>query len=162
MSSDGSVTHWLRLLQAGDHDAARPLWVRYFRLLLARGRAAPRRVADEEDVALSAFDSFCRRAEQGLFPQLNDRDGLWRVLLALTARTAARLARDESRARRGGGKVRAEADLPNTNAEGVEGVLARVMGDEPTPDLAVQVTDRTPIPPSEGDGQRGSRLPKKT
>ncbi len=57
--SEGSVTHWLRLLQAGDHSAARPLWERYFRLLVGRARAslrgAPCRGADEEDVALGAF-----------------------------------------------------------------------------------------------------------
>ena len=35
------------------------------------------RLADEEDVALSAFDSFCRGAEQGRFPRLDDRDDLW-------------------------------------------------------------------------------------
>ena len=34
----------------------------------APGSAAPRGVADEEDVALSAFDSFCRRAARGPVP----------------------------------------------------------------------------------------------
>ena len=67
-----SVTQWIDRLKAGDPDAAQELWERYFRRLvgLARKklRAAPRRAADEEDVALSAFDSFCRGAEQGRFP----------------------------------------------------------------------------------------------
>ena len=35
----------------------------------ATGSAAPRRAADEEDVALAAFDSFYRRAERGKFPE---------------------------------------------------------------------------------------------
>ena len=34
MSSSGSVTHWVRLLQAGDHAAAQPLWERYFQQLV--------------------------------------------------------------------------------------------------------------------------------
>src|SRR5262249_15219134 len=34
------------------------------------------RPADQEDVALSAFDSFYRAAEQGRFPRLHDRDDL--------------------------------------------------------------------------------------
>jgi serine/threonine protein kinase len=41
------------------------------------GGGAPR--AANEDVALIAFDSVCRRAEEGRFPRLDDRDGLWQV-----------------------------------------------------------------------------------
>ena len=69
MHPDASVTQWINRLKAGDPDAAQKLWERYFRRLvgLARKklRSAPRRAADEEDVALSAFDSFCRNAEAG-------------------------------------------------------------------------------------------------
>jgi DNA-directed RNA polymerase specialized sigma24 family protein len=144
MSSEGSVTHWLGRLRAGDRAAVQPLWERYFRLLVARARAAlagaPRRAADEEDVALSAFDSFCRGAEQGRFPRLADRDDLWCLLLTLTARKAAHLARDERRAKRGGGKVHAEADLAD-DGEGDEAGLAGVLGTEPTPDLAATVAE---------------------
>jgi hypothetical protein len=67
MSSEGSVTQWLGQLQAGDPAAVQPLWERYFQRLVGLARlklrGAPRRAADEEDVALSAFDSFCRNAE---------------------------------------------------------------------------------------------------
>jgi hypothetical protein len=54
----------------------------------ARGAPTPRGVADEEDVALSAFNSFCLGAEQGHFAQLFDRDNLWRGLVTITARKA--------------------------------------------------------------------------
>ena len=64
MTSDGSVTHWLHLFKTGDRAAAQPLWERYFRRLVALARSrlqgTPRRIADEEDVALSAFASLCR------------------------------------------------------------------------------------------------------
>jgi DNA-directed RNA polymerase specialized sigma24 family protein len=145
MSSEESVTHWLTLLKAGNRAAAQPLWKRYYHLLVARARAAlgnaPRRAADEEDVALSAFDSFCRGAAQGRFPRLDDRNDLWRLLLMLTARKAAHLVRDEARARRGGGKVQAEADLPRADAAEDVALLAQVIGDEPTPALAAQVAE---------------------
>src|SRR5262249_5902247 len=112
MSSDGSVTRWFDPLQAGDPAAAQQLWERYFRRMvnLARKKlqGLPRRAADEEDVALSAFDSFCRGAEAGRFPQLLDRDSLWRLLVTLTVRKAAHLRRDESRLKRGGGVAPAE------------------------------------------------------
>ena len=69
MSDDGSVTRWFGPLRAGDHEAAQRLWQHFASRLVglarARLRAAPRRAADEEDAVLSAFDSFCRGAEQG-------------------------------------------------------------------------------------------------
>jgi hypothetical protein len=106
MSSEGSVTRWLIPLQAGDPNAVQQLWQLYFHRLVGLARArlagAPRRVADEEDVVLSAFDSFCRNAEQGRFPDLADRDGLWRVLVVLTARKAGHLRRDQTCLKRGG------------------------------------------------------------
>ena len=89
MASTRSVTHWIGQLRAGDPVAAQHLWEGYFRRLvgLARGKlqSLPCRAADEEDVALSAFASFCRGVECGRFPQLADRDDLWRLLVTITA-----------------------------------------------------------------------------
>src|SRR6516162_145511 len=106
MSSPGSVTAWIAQLRAGDAAAAQPLWEGYYRRLvgLARQRllGRPRAAADEEDVALSAFDSFCRGAEQGRFPRLADRDNLWQLLVTITARKALQLIRHERRRKRGG------------------------------------------------------------
>ncbi|HEV3262869.1 MAG TPA: ECF-type sigma factor [Gemmataceae bacterium] len=123
------MTHWLGQLRAGDQAAAQPLWERYFQRLIRLARArlqqAPRRAADEEDVALSAFASFCRGAAQGRFPLLSDRDDLWRLLVVITARKACHLVRDE--ARRAGGE---EADLE------------QVVGQEPTPAFAAQVAEQ--------------------
>jgi DNA-directed RNA polymerase specialized sigma24 family protein len=138
MTAGGSVTCWLGQLQAGNRAAAEELWQRYFRRLvgLARKRleGAPRRVADEEDVALSAFDSFCRNAEGGRFPDLQDRDGLWQLLVTITARKACHLLRDAARLKRGGGIV-AE---PRQNEEPS---LEEVVGSEPTPEFAAQVAE---------------------
>jgi DNA-directed RNA polymerase specialized sigma24 family protein len=96
---------------------------------------APRRAADEEDVALSAFDSFCRGAEQGRFPQLVDREDLWQLLVVLTARKAFRQINHERRQKRGGGLV------PGPVAEAEEPLLAQLIGREPTPEFAVQVAE---------------------
>jgi DNA-directed RNA polymerase specialized sigma24 family protein len=57
------------------------------------------RVADE-DVGFSAFDSFARSIEQGRFPQLEDRDDLWHILVMLTRRKAADQIRHEQHPRR--------------------------------------------------------------
>jgi DNA-directed RNA polymerase specialized sigma24 family protein len=132
--ADGSISRWLGPLQVGDPAAAEELWQRYFPRLVelarARLRSAPRRVADEEDVALSAFDSFCRAAGRGRFPQLQDRDGLWHLLVVITARKAARLQRDQMRKKRGG-------TSPSPTEEGLDQILSR----EPTPEFAAQVAE---------------------
>ena len=142
--SAGSVTHWINLLKAGDRAAAQPLWEGYFRRLVGLARqklhGAPRRAADEEDVALSAFDSFCRGAEGGRFPLLSDRDDLWHLLVLLTARKSLRLLRHEQRQKRGGGRVLSEADLAGDEDE-TPG-LAQVLGAEPAPEFAAEVAEQ--------------------
>jgi DNA-directed RNA polymerase specialized sigma24 family protein len=136
MSSDGSVTHWLGQLRGGNPEAAQKLWERYFRRLVGlarqRLRGAERRAADEEDVALSAFDSFCRHAEAGRFPDLADRDSLWRLLMVFTARKAANLTRDQGRQKRGGG-------MPVVAASEEE--LDQALSREPSPEFAALVAD---------------------
>jgi DNA-directed RNA polymerase specialized sigma24 family protein len=142
MEADDSVSVWISRLQAGDQTAAQPLWERYFRRLagLARKKLQdlPRRALDEEDVALSVFDSFCRGAEQGRFPQLNDRDCLWRLLVTLTSRKASNVRRDHGRLKRGCGAVQGESAFGSPSEEGGIGQL---LANEPTPEFAAQVAD---------------------
>jgi DNA-directed RNA polymerase specialized sigma24 family protein len=143
MSSAGSVTYWIDRLKAGDPAAPQKLWEGYFQRLvnLARSRlqSAPRRAADEEDVALSAFDSFCRGAGEGRFPRLTGREDLWQLLVLLTVRKASNLVRDERRGRRGGGRVYNASALEGGSDEEV--VFARLIGREPDPQFAAQVAD---------------------
>jgi DNA-directed RNA polymerase specialized sigma24 family protein len=142
MASEGSVTRWLGQLQAGDQAAAQELWQRYFRRLvgLARKklRGSPRRVADEEDVALSAFDSFCRHAEQGRFPQLLDRDSLWRLLVLLTSRKASHQRRDQQRQKRGG-DIAFQSETCGESED--SSILERIVSRDPTPEFAAQVAE---------------------
>src|SRR5262245_56566284 len=144
MSSSGRVTAWIDRLRAGDRAAAQRLWQGYFRRLVGLARAKlrhrlPTAMADEEDVALSAFNSFCRGAEEGRFPQLHDRDDLWHLLLVITERKAIDLVNHERREKRGGGKVRHEGSLDGDSS--LTPALERVAGPEPTPELAAQVAD---------------------
>jgi DNA-directed RNA polymerase specialized sigma24 family protein len=145
MSSSQSVTQWLGRLRTGDRDAAQALWVRYFeqlvRLARARLRGAPRRAADEEDVALSALESFCRGAAAGRFPDLRDRHGLWPLLVAITARKAIKLAQHERRQKRGGGAVRGDSALAAPREQDDRPGWEQVLGREPSPAFACQVAD---------------------
>jgi DNA-directed RNA polymerase specialized sigma24 family protein len=143
MTASGSITLWIARLKVGEAGAAGALWNAYFRRLveLARQRLRGRRAAaaDEEDVALSAFDSFCRGAREGRFPRLDDRDDLWQILLMITARKAVNLLKQERRQKRGGGRVVAASALSGGGDD--EGAFAEVMGREPTPELAAQVAE---------------------
>jgi DNA-directed RNA polymerase specialized sigma24 family protein len=145
MSASGAVTHWIAELKAGNHVAAQKLWEGYFQRLvgLARRklRGARRRVADEEDVALSAFNSFCRGAQQGRFPQLRDNNNLWPLLVIITARKALDLVEHERRQKRGGGAVRGESALVGPDSASGEAGLEQVIGREPTPEFATEVAD---------------------
>src|SRR5271166_3686950 len=115
MSSIGSITQLLNELQAGERANVQKLWERYFHRLVGLARKKlqhlPRAAANEEDVALSAFKSFCLAAENGRFPQLADSDDLWQILVMLTLRKAVNLHQHESRARRDYRRLRHQADL---------------------------------------------------
>jgi DNA-directed RNA polymerase specialized sigma24 family protein len=141
----GSITALVERLKAGDHEAVGLLWQRYYPRLvtLARKklRGASRRVADEEDAALSAFDSFCRRAERGLFPELKDRDGLWALLVVLTARKVADQIKHDRRDKRGGGQVRGDSALHAEEGETGPGGLDQLQGDDPTPEEAALLAE---------------------
>jgi DNA-directed RNA polymerase specialized sigma24 family protein len=145
MSGDGSITRWFGSLQAGNREAAQGLWERFASRLvgLARARlqAAPRRAADEEDAVLSAFDSFCRGAEQGRFPQVQDRGDLWNLLVAITLRKVSDQVLHERRQKRGGGAVRCGADLARGGDDDPV-FLEDLIGREPTPQLAAEMADQ--------------------
>jgi DNA-directed RNA polymerase specialized sigma24 family protein len=145
MPSPGSVTALIEHLQAGNREAAQPLWERYYPRLVGlareRLRGTARRVADEEDVALSAFDSFCRGVEQGRFPQLKDRDGLWALLVLITVRKAADLVHYNRRERRGGGQVRGDSAWAGRNGGIEANGLDSIEAGDPTPDVAAQLAE---------------------
>jgi DNA-directed RNA polymerase specialized sigma24 family protein len=145
MPSPGSVTFWITQLKAGGREAAQPLWHNYFRQLVARARrklaSVPRRAADEEDVALSAFDSFCRAAAQGRFPDLHDRDDLWQLLVVITDRKVCDLANSERRQRRGGGKILNATALCEKGTAAGDDPLGRVQSREPSPEFALEAAE---------------------
>jgi hypothetical protein len=132
-----SVTSLFEGLKDREDKVIQQLWDRYFvrlvKLASARMPRDRRREFDEEDVALSAFHSFCDRAARGQFPMLVDRDGLWRLLATLTTRKLFANIRHQSRQKRGGG----QAAISTTDSDD----LSRVLRREPTPAAAAQLAD---------------------
>jgi DNA-directed RNA polymerase specialized sigma24 family protein len=131
---------------AGDEAALKQLWERYWPKLvqLARQklRGTRRLVPDEEDIALDAFDSFCRGAAGGRFPNLHDRNNLWALLITMISRRVLDEVEKEKRLKHGGGKVQGESALEGLGADeswaaGLQGVIGR----EPTPEFAARVAE---------------------
>lgn len=117
-----SVSDWLPALREGDARATHNIWQRYYRRLrgLARlhlGKHA-RAVSDDEDVAIQALHSFFRRAQNGSFAQLQNRDDLWRILACLTRRKAANERRHWLR---GGGRLTEASPQWNSGGARQEG-----------------------------------------
>ena len=141
----GTVTKLIAQLQAGEREAVAELWHAYSARLvnLARRklRGVSRAVADEEDVALSAFKSFCLRAEQGRFRRLLDRNDLWQILFLITSRKAYKRLAYELNPKHGAGKVvHGSGCAP---AEGSEaGILfADVVGRELDAHIAAEIAE---------------------
>jgi DNA-directed RNA polymerase specialized sigma24 family protein len=105
--SAGSITRLIPQLRQRDELAIERLWKRYVKRIHHAARPVVAGLAagagDEEDVAQSAFQSFCEAAATGLLPKLGGRNELWRLLFAFTRRKAVDRVRRETRRRRGGG-----------------------------------------------------------
>src|SRR5262245_42887590 len=135
----GSVSRLIPALGEGDREAMRGLWERYFQPLVgvARRRVSSSawRAAGPEDVALEAFLELCDRLARPdsahRFPELQNRDQLWKLLVCFTVRTAFDYARKQARRHE---VVRGESEL------GEEG-FAPFAGRGPAPEFAAAVTD---------------------
>lgn len=128
--NDESVSAWLEQLKAGDRESVRPLLERYFwrMIALAESRlcAMPHLDGYEEDVALSAFKSLCSGIEIGRYPDLNERDGLWRLLCVITVRKSIDLQR----------KINVCVQTSD------DAIVHAFFSREPTPDEAVGMTEQ--------------------
>jgi RNA polymerase sigma factor (sigma-70 family) len=158
-SPQGTVTRLIQKLKDGESQAAQRLWELYFRRMVGMAReklkGMPKRVADEEDVALSAFHSFCQGAEGGRFTQLVDRENLWPLLVSITAHKAIDLIRYHNRQKRGGtgqsasdsspGMASSKDDSQSVTGKSPAGSskveFEEIISQEPTPEFAAQIAD---------------------
>ncbi len=140
MSKSTNVSHWIDLVKHGDSTAANRIWQHYFDRLVRSVRhrlyGQNRAVSDEEDIVLSVFDSFYSAVEKGRFPDLSDRDDLWRLLLRMSARKVVDKRRHDQRQRRGGG-VNLQSFDHTTDGENV----IEAIGNEPTPEMVLMMQE---------------------
>ena len=140
--NDSSTCNWLRRFQTGDSLAAQRLWEKFFERLVHLAHrhlhSRYRRTVDAEDVALSAFHSFCQGVEQGRYPELTDPHSLWRLLVTITLRKVVHVMRDQNRQKRGGSQQAVEEWEASDEAQAA---VEKVVGREPSPEFAAQLAE---------------------
>ena len=128
-----TVAQWVAGLEDRDSQAIQELWNAYFsrlvRLAHVKLAGTPQQAFSDEDIALSAFKSFCFSAEQGRFPRVDDESDLWRILVHITAQKVIDRQRHESRQKRGGTRSRSAVELET------------IVGREPSPEFAALLAD---------------------
>ena len=137
MSSDPQITELLNQAQAGDEDAITRLFEYYYPRLVRYAQrqivGSPQQMAGADDVAASAVRSFYKAAEAGRFPNLKDRQSLWRLLAKMTFRKAVDHRRRETCEKRGGGNVQNEPAA--SDASDASPGLAQLAHHNDTPEL---------------------------
>lgn len=142
MSQSEAITQWLNDLKEGDRGTVQRLWEKYFHrlVILAKNQlqGLPRNMADEEDVALSAFKSFCLGAEQKRFPKLADRDDLWQILVMLTRNKSINLLQHATRKKRNVNRLASPEVL---SEGGSNGFLQLIKSSEPDPQFVAEMAE---------------------
>ena len=141
MPEKQEVSKWIERAKAGDSLAEHQLWQHYYAKLIKATKSKLRSqqggTFDEEDIVISVFESFYRAAEAGRFPDLTDRDDLWRLLLKMSARKIVDQQRRAGRTKRGGNKIIWTLGDARTQEDG----FIELNGDEPTPEMVAMMAE---------------------
>lgn len=112
------ITQWLKNIDQDPDLAMNVLWEHFFTRLVQRAKKEvskrPQRSKDEEDVAVEVMHSFYKGLSRGRFENIQNREELWKVLVTLATRKAARAYRENQTLKRGGGDVRGESVFLNS------------------------------------------------
>ena len=134
MCLDDSLSSIVEKVKQGDEEGVRAIWDQFFPQVVAlsgqRLAGQRRQVADEEDIAVSVMESFFRAAQAGRFPELKDRDGIWRLLSTMIRRKVVDHIRRNA--------ARPTAGESAVQGEGMPGVANR----DPTPAMIAIVNDQ--------------------
>jgi len=83
----GSVSGWIAKMRQGDPVAIEKLVARYFKKIAnfanKRLRRGIRVLDDGEDIAISVLQSITSNSAKGRFPNLQDRDDLWLMMIMI-------------------------------------------------------------------------------
>ncbi|MFM7562802.1 MAG: ECF-type sigma factor [Planctomycetota bacterium] len=116
-SSDDLSSSLGELLNKAPQEAE-AIWAEFFPRMLKLAKVKlggmQLRTFDEEDVALSAMNSFFRGKNDGRFERLDSRDEMWRLLATITVRKVTSQRRKAMADKRGAGAIRGESIFFNS------------------------------------------------
>ena len=143
MTGGDSITHWIEQIRANDpavrDEAADQIWRRYSGRLLQLARnhldQRIRRREDEDDVVQNMYASFCCRMRRGE-DQLENRQDLWNLLVAMTLHKARKVALRHTRQ---GRAVRREDACPAGDES--DSLVKRLPAPDPTPEEAAELAE---------------------
>jgi DNA-directed RNA polymerase specialized sigma24 family protein len=142
---DDPVTVWIDQLKNADDSAAEKLWNHFVIRLYesARSKLQPntRAVYDEEDAVQSAFHSVCAGVVAGRFPDLRDRDSLWKLMLVITSRKVARRHRYDQRQRRDVGRTLSNLVFKIGDSDFGGDPMHQLASREPAPEFAAEFVE---------------------
>ncbi|MDR1141137.1 MAG: hypothetical protein LBL62_05545 [Planctomycetaceae bacterium] len=136
-------------VQNQNKDALEQFWNLHFERLttLARRKMSQvnKRVSDEEDIAISAINSFYSGLAERRFHSIQGNNELWKILATIVCRKISKQKRGESTQKRGGGQVRGEsifiAGSNSENNNNERSGLGNISGTTVTPYLEVEFLD---------------------
>lgn len=140
--SEDPVTLWLTQLRDDDEAAATNLWNHFVDRI--RGVARKKlnyescRVYDDEDVAQSAFYSICAGVSSGRFPDLNDRNGLWQLIMVVTSRKVWFRHRYDRRDCRDIHRNSSDCFLTDSNSIAILPISGQALSREPTAEFTAE------------------------
>lgn len=136
----------LALMLDSTPESAERIWAEFFPRLIRLARKKlddlPKRIFDEEDVALSALNSFFRGREGGRFDRLTNRDEMWRLLATITVRKATAQRRRLMAGKRGGGRMEFGESVflrPGMDGDGSINGLAAMQDDNLLPETTDEI-----------------------
>ncbi len=134
-----------QLLESTPESAER-VWEEFFPRLMRLAKKKlddlPKRAFDEEDVALSALNSFFRGREGGHFDRLTNKDEMWRLLATITVRKATAQRRRLMADKRGGGRMEFGESVflrPGMDGDGSIAGLAAMQDDNLLPETTDEI-----------------------
>ncbi len=99
-SDPSSVSRWIDLTRNGDSNALQKIWERYYRSLTDYAKTQlpdfVRQMRDEEDIAHSTLQSMLIGFREGNYPEIQNRQDLWKILTLIAAREAKKHIRYEN------------------------------------------------------------------
>ena len=87
------------------------------------------------------MNRFYQAAEEGRYPELADRDGLWRLLFQITMHRVIDLRRRESRQQRGGDRGRSARENNPTRGQAEPSSVSQVPDDTLSPEMEAVMAD---------------------